>query len=66
MNPITFNAEIIKIQTTKDRAYRLTLDIPEIHANSVQQLIEVYQSGAILELAALAIIRDDVWDAPQN
>jgi hypothetical protein len=50
---LRFTAEIIKVQTTKDHAIRLILDLPE--GATAGQLMECYHRGAVLEIAALPI-----------
>lgn len=52
---ITFPAEIIKIQTMVDGAIRLTLDLPADKIQIAARLMEAKQSGAVLEIAAVAI-----------
>ena len=55
---IQFPAEIIKVQTTADGAFRITLDIPADKVQIAAKLMEAKQRGAILEIAAVAVKRD--------
>jgi len=52
---IKFPAEIIKVQTTADGAFRITLDIPADKVDIAAKLMEAKQRGAILEVAAVAV-----------
>ena len=52
---IQFPAEIIKVQTTADGAFRITLDIPADKVQIAAKLMEAKQRGAILEIAAVAV-----------
>ena len=54
---IQFPAEIIKVQTTADGAFRITLDIPADKVDIAAKLMEAKQRGAILEVAAVAVLQ---------
>ena len=53
---IQFPAEIIKVQTTADGAFRITLDIPADKVDIAAKLMEAKQRGAVLEVAAVAVL----------
>ena len=53
---IQFPAEIIKVQTTADGAFRITLDIPADKVDIAAKLMEAKQRGAVLEVAAVAVV----------
>ena len=57
---IQFPAEIIKVQTTADGAFRITLDIPADKVQIAAKLMEAKQRGAILEVAAVAVVLQGV------
>ena len=54
---IQFPAEIIKVQTMVDGAIRLTLDLPAGELGAAMKLMEAKQRGAILEVAAVAVLQ---------
>ena len=56
---IQFPAEIIKVQTMVDGALRLTLDLPADKIDIAAKLMEAKQRGAILEIAAVAVVQND-------
>ena len=53
---IKFPAEIIKVQTMVDGAIRLTLDLPAGELGAAMKLMEAKQRGAVLEVAAVAVL----------
>ncbi len=55
---IRFIAEIIQVKTKADYGIRLTLDLPDSQAEALKKLIEAYQRGALLEIAAIPIKPD--------
>lgn len=57
-DPLHFTAEIIKVQTTVDHAFRLTVDLPETECEAAKKLMEAFQAGARLEVAVIAIKND--------
>ena len=52
---IKFKAEIVSVSTRQDYAVRVVLDLPENQAEALRSLIESYQKGAFLEIAALPV-----------
>ena len=55
---IKFPAEIVKVQTMQDGAIRITFDLPAGELEAATQLIEAKQRGAVLEVAAIALINN--------
>ena len=56
MDPaLHFVASIEKVQTMKDMAIRVTLDLPESLTDVAMQLMEAKRRGAILEIAAIPV-----------
>jgi hypothetical protein len=60
IKPITFPAEIVKVQTTQDGAIRLTLDLPADNVVVAALLMEAKQRGAVLQVAALPVDKSKV------
>ncbi|MEW6400439.1 MAG: hypothetical protein AB1649_01495 [Chloroflexota bacterium] len=52
---IRFVAEIVQVKTKADHGTRLTLDLPESESRNLSKLIEAYQRGALLEVAAVPV-----------
>ena len=50
--PLTFYAEIIKVQTMESGAIRLTLDLPEHETVLMAKLAECKRQGAVLDVTA--------------
>ena len=63
IEPILFKAQIIKVQTTVDGAIRLTLDLPETAIDVATKMMQAKQAGAILEIAAVPIEKQQVNNA---
>ena len=57
VDAIRFPAEIIKVQTMVDGAFRLTLDLPAGEIGAVAKLMEAKQRGAILEVTAFPVLQ---------
>ena len=53
---IRFKAEIVRVSTRADFGVRLTLDLPEKESKALQELIEVFRAGAVLQIAAVPVL----------
>ena len=56
-NLIKFKAQVSKVQTLADGGIRITLDISENDIKQAGELMQVKQAGAILEVAAVAVLQ---------
>lgn len=54
---IRFSAAVARVQTLADGGIRLTLDLPEDAVGIAAEMMEAKRAGAVLEVAALAIVR---------
>lgn len=52
-NAIMFETAIYKAQTLVDHGFRVTLDLPESEAEAFYKIIQVYQAGGTLRIAAV-------------
>lgn len=50
---IIFETAIYKAQTLVDHGFRVTLDLPESEAEAFYKIIQVYQKGGTLRIAAV-------------
>ena len=48
-------AEIFQIKTRPNFVFRLILDLPEIQAEALKMLIEIYQGGLVFEIASVEV-----------
>jgi hypothetical protein len=60
---LVFWAEIIKVQTMESSAIRLTLDLPETETVLMAKLAECKRLGAILDIKAIPIVKQQVNNA---
>lgn len=56
-NVIRFVAQVSKVQTLSDGGIRVTLDLSEADIKQAGELMQVKQAGAILEVAAVAVLQ---------
>jgi hypothetical protein len=56
---IRFVAQVAKVSTLADGGIRVTLDLPETAIGAATQLMQVRQGGGLLEIAAVAIVKQE-------
>jgi hypothetical protein len=54
---IRFQAQVAKVTTLADGGIRLVLDLAETDIEVAKQMMEARQRGAILEVAAVAVLQ---------
>lgn len=59
-NLIKFTAQVSKVQTLADGGLRVTLDLSEKDIKQAGELMQVKQSGALLEVVAVPVFVEKV------
>lgn len=59
-NVIRFKAQVAKVQTMVDGGIRVILDLPEDAIDTATKMMQAKQAGAVLEIAAIAIIPERI------
>lgn len=56
---IKFKAQISKVTTMADGGLRVVLDMSETEIEVAKKMMQAKQAGAILEVAAIAVVYED-------
>lgn len=60
---IRFSAQVSKVTTLADGGLRVVFDLAETEIEVAKQMMEVKQAGAVLEIAAVPVIKKNEWQA---
>jgi len=63
---IRFIAQVYKVQTLVDGGIRITLDLPETAIEAATQLMKAKQGCALVEVAAVAVVKQQDNNAIQT